>query len=309
MLAQAEAERRYCYGADDGQRRALTRKKESGLLTSPYRNVYARAEYVSTLDPIERNRHLIRTLARKHPNWDFAGPSAAVMLGLEHGWLMHHDESVFIATKNSTVAESDRHLHRIYIPYVHRWKVGNVSVTDPSRTLVDCALLFPFSQTLALFDSAARQRLLVTAEIERICSALHTDTLAVPKLLRYDDGASENGGESFCRALIIEAGFAIPELQHEFVDPADGSRYRTDFLWHTTDGRTVVLEYDGLQKYVDPGMTHGHGGWRVVNEERRHESALKRAGVTDIIRISSREVNTPGLLSARLTRAGVPKLR
>lgn len=309
MLAQAEAKGRYCYGRDDGQRRALARKRESGLLVSPYKNIYARVEYVSTLDPIEQNRHLIRTLARKHPHWDFAGPSSAVMLRLEHGWSMHHDKSVFIATKDSKSAVSDRHLHRLYIANVHRWKVENVSVTDPSRTLVDCALLFPFSQALALFDSAARQQLLETSAIEKICSTMHKNTLAVSKLLHYANGASENGGESLCRALIIEAGFATPELQHDFTDPQDGSHYRADFLWHTAGGKVIALEYDGLQKYINPEMTHGKDTWQVVNEERRRESALKRAGVTEIVRISSQEVNRPNLLSHRLVCAGVPRIR
>lgn len=182
-----------------------------------------------------------------------------------------------------------------------------MSVTDPARTLIDCARLYPFAQMLSVFDSASTKGLLVPTQVQATCASMRADTSAVSKLLRCANGLSANGGESYCRALIIEAGFEVPELQHRFIDPKTRQKYYTDFLRRLDNGKVIVLEYDGIEEYANPDMTHGRAGWGVVNEERQREDALKRAGVTDIRRISSQEINQPGLLVSRLERVGVPK--
>lgn len=306
LLTQAEAERRYCYGTNESQCRALLRLKQHGKLVSPYHNVYVRTDYFKTLNPIQKAQHLARTLTLIHPHWQFAGPSAAAMLGLNVPWSML--KLVYIATQHSIARHAEPHLRRIFIPRPKRWKASGVSVTEPARTLVDCALRFPFEQTLGVFDSALAKGLLLESQVESVCTSIRADTSPVSKLLRYANGLSSNGGESRCRALIIESGFAVPELQHKFIDPRDGRKYYTDFLWQRPDGRMIVLEYDGLEKYTNPEMAGNRSTWGVVNEERQRESALKRAGVSDIRRISSAEINEPDLLASRLEQAGVPKL-
>ena len=37
--------------------------------------------------------------------------------------------------------------------------------------------------------------------------------------MAYADGRSENGGESIVRGIMIDLGFALPELQVEIEDP------------------------------------------------------------------------------------------
>ena len=60
------------------------------------------------------------------------------------------------------------------------------------------------------------------------CSLITQDCTKIIKLLRYTNAASDNGGESFARGTMIEAGFAEPRLQVVIVDPATGQQYRVD---------------------------------------------------------------------------------
>lgn len=69
-----------------------------------------------------------------------------------------------------------------------------------------------------MFDSALRLELTTKDAILQECDSLRRDAGRVLRALHYDyaDARSENGGEFECRAVIIEAGFMVPELQVEF---------------------------------------------------------------------------------------------
>ncbi|TPF94377.1 CTP synthase [Bifidobacterium sp. UTBIF-78] len=186
-----------------------------------------------------------------------------------------------------------------------------VPITSPARTLVDCGRTYPFAQVLPMFDSALRNGLVTPQQILEVCDGIHSECGGIMRLLHYANPLSENGGESFCRAMIIESGFATPQLQHTFTDmDSSWAQYRVDFVWHTEDGRVIVLEYDGKAKYTNPSMTHHQSVRSVVHGEREREDALKRAGVTTIIRADYEEVvgRTPlvrKLIDARVPRAGI----
>jgi hypothetical protein len=308
LISQAEAERRCCYGSSDAQRRALHRRVLSNELASPYPNMYARSGYWEGLNPEERTCHLVVGLSQLHPRWVFAGLSAAAALGFDHPWALHDDRYglVHIATSGPTRRES-----RLQYFHVHDLKVrayAGLRVTTPAQTLVTCAIAYPFIYVLPIFDSALRKRMTTKLEILEICDAMHIDVGSVLRLLHYANALSENGGESLCRAIIIEYGFAIPLLQETLVDPYGGGCYRVDFLWRLADGRVIVLEFDGAAKYADPQMTRGRGVERVVFEERRREDALRRAGVTTIIRVNYSEVAQGLDLVRKLQNAGIPRI-
>jgi hypothetical protein len=55
-------------------------------------------------------------------------------------------------------------------------------------------------------------------------------------------------------------------------------------------------------------MTRGRGVERVVFEERRREDALRRAGVTTIIRVNYSEVVQGLDLVRKLQDAGIPRI-
>ncbi|WP_125968072.1 hypothetical protein [Bifidobacterium samirii] len=185
--------------------------------------------------------------------------------------------------------------------------VDTVLVTSPARTLVDCGLRYPFVEMLPMFDSAFRRHLVTREQILEVCDGVHADCGHVFRLLRHANPLNENGGESRCYATIIDEGFAVPQSQVVFVDPnAPWNRYRADFVWHTPDGRVIVLEYDGTAKYVDPTMTKRRDVRDVVRAEREREAALRRAGVTTIIRVNHDEVVRRVPLVHKLLEAGVP---
>jgi hypothetical protein len=76
---------------------------------------------------------------------------------------------------------------------------------------------------------------------------------------------------------LIQAGFVVPILQKEFVDPKDTrKRYRVDFSWPFYDRRIIILEFYGSAKYVDSNMTGSRSVQQAVFEERNREEALQR---------------------------------
>ena len=335
LSTQAERYRRCFFPTTNAERKATYVRLKHGELVRPHRNVYARADYWTALDVVEQSRHVIRTLAEQFPHRIFAGLSAASMLHLDHGWHLHAGDPVFIATVGSVRLRNAYHkLHRIYMydPDVREIRsilrddgtfgirmtdadavldsglIGTVRITSPPRTLVDCALRYPFVDVLPMFDAALRRGLVRAEDVLDICDGLRVDCGPVMRALHYADPASENGGESACRAVILDGGFVKPKLQQVFVDPRNNTlQYRVDFLWQLADGRSVVLEYDGMRKYVDLSMTKGRDIRQVVQDERARESVLHDAGVTTILRTDSEEVKQRHPLYCKLEEAGVPK--
>lgn len=353
LMNRAEMDGRCCSASSPAERQAMLRRTRCGDVVRPFRSVYARREYWDGLNPIEQASHVIREMARRHPERVFAGLSAAVIYGFEHSWTLHDKPYVYIATDGFTKSRrsyhrlrrisvrrsdirEDCHVVRLYRPrgdeaaqdgsntWSHVSKladriaheralrdnvcIGEVRVTSPARTLVDCALLYPFEHVLSMFDSALRRGLVTREEIVAVCDGLRVDCGPVFRLLHYADARSENGGESFCRAVSIEEGFVPPQLQHTFYSRVTGKEAgRVDFIWHTEDGRIIVLEFDGMQKYIDPEMTSNRDVRQVVRDERQREQDLKEAGVSVVIRTNYNEVVQRAPFVMKLIRAGVPR--
>ena len=89
----------------------MLRRTRCGDVVRPFRSVYARREYWDGLNPIEQASHVIREMARRHPERVFAGLSAAVIYGFEHSWTLHDETYVYIATDGFT--KSRRSYHRL----------------------------------------------------------------------------------------------------------------------------------------------------------------------------------------------------
>lgn len=250
--------------------------------------------------------HLTRTLAIKYPQRIFGAMTAARVLGFECPWSNAEMEHVQIATEEAISKRRQGTCERIYVHPLTYVVHNGIRVTSPERTLVDCGLRYPYAKALGIFDSALRSGMVNAKDVEKTCAGLHKDCSPVRKLLRDADEKSENGGESFCRAVILDAGFARPELQHEYHDPANPKRtFRTDFLWKY-ERKAIVLEYDGMEKYTNKHMTNGHETRQIVYEKRRREDALRRAGVTTILRTDYEEVRQPRSLIQKLLNSGVP---
>lgn len=307
LLDQSEKTQCCAHSTEPLIHKGLYRRYLAGDLAKPYPGLYARADYWNRLNGAERSLHMARTLKEIHPNWVFAGLTAAAAHGFEHQWALHHELTITLPTHGS-YRPHDK-LHVIYSPYPkHDATMANgIPVTNAARTLVDCGSTQEFRYALPIFDSAAASGVDEAAIIKE-CALTTRDCSKIITLLRHTDSASENGGESFARGTIIESGFAKPQLQVDIIDPATGERYRVDFLWRADNGRIIVCEFDGTAKYVDPEMTNNRSIQETVQLERNREQGLQRAGVTDIIRLTFNEVLQIKPMVAKLRRAGVPMI-
>lgn len=303
LIAEAERDRRCCHGETRADRRALRRRAVAGELKRVYCNTYMTTRRWNELTPPQRVLYTARSLGVRHRTWVFGGHVAVAAHGLEHPWNIHDGTIVIMVGSASGTCSSGR-LRRVYAPNVAPCIRSGIRVTGVERTLIDCALTYPFAQTLPMFDSALRKGLTESRAILAACGVMTRDVGPVLSAVAHADARSENGGESECRGVMLEEGFAPPELQVAF-DCEAGTR-RVDYLWRC-DGAVIALEFDGTRKYVDPAMTGGDAIRQVVADERAREDQLLRAGVTAIIRTDWDEVRARVPLVRKLLDAGVPR--
>lgn len=317
LLDESEHERRCAVGLTDADRRALTRRVAAGELLSPYRNLYARRAYWVAMTVMQRTVHVARSLAMLHPEWIFAGLTAATIHGYDHSYSLH-DGTVTIASPRTSQARDSGKLRRIRMTDPQVLVVDGLRVTDPVRTLLDCGSAFPFEEMLAIFDAAARRGIGMDAVTAACGQGAGVDAARIARLCEHADGRSENGGESKVRALMIGNGFLKPQLQRRFENPDNPlGPYRSDFSWELPNG-IVVAEYDGMAKYTMPQSGVGErAGERVgerrlvqtaVHAERRREDHLRAQGVTAIARLEFEDTLYPGRLIRKLLDAGVPRV-
>ena len=228
--------------------------------------MYVKPEYWNALKPDERIQHVACTLHLKHPNWVFAGVTAAALHGFEHPWHLHAG-SVTIATASQGTNANNANIKRVFVPHCAPEYVNGIPVTNGAQTVVDCGLSTDFRFALPIIDSALRKGTAI-ADILNICSTMHRDCTPIFRLLHYANPASENGGESLGRGTIVEGGLMVPELQQDITDPQTGALYRVDYLWRLPDGRLIVGEYDGYEKYTNPNMNDRRGIQGAVHAEK-----------------------------------------
>lgn len=111
------------------------------------------------------------------------------------------------------------------------------------------------------------------------------------------------------RGIMIDLGFALPELQVEIEDPlCPGVMKRVDYLWRRGDGKVIIAELDGMGKY-QPQKSGGAGSLdhavSVLAAERRRESRINLTGAT-VVRFSLAEALDEGYFFRLLSEAGVP---
>lgn len=306
LLDQAENARRCAHSSDPLIQKGLYRRYRAGDLARPYPGLFTRAEYWHQLNEPEQSLHMARALRDLHPNWVFSGITAAAAHGFDHPRILHRQGLTITLPSHGSYRPHEK-LNIIYSPCPREKAViaNGIAVTNPSRTLLDCGRTIDFVHSLPIFDDAASNGI-EEKQILQECARTTLDCSRIFKLLRYTDARSENGGESFARAVMIENGFSVPQLQVPFTDPLTGKQFRVDFLWRTADGRIIVGELDGTAKYVDPQMTDRKSIQETVQAEREREQALFRAGVTEIVRFTFDDAVRQKPLITKLRRAGVP---
>lgn len=316
ILAEAAAQQRCAVATNNAVRCALRRRRRSGEIISPHRGLYIEASCWNALNECQQIMYVTRALTLQHPEWVFAGLTAADIYGFWHARYLHNN-AITIADQYHAAPRSHRSaqslqvsnaidLNRICMTQIPVINKSGLLVTSPERTLVDCALRIPFEYALGMFDCALRQKISPTAILTE-CSKMKANCSIVQTLLHYADAASENGGESLVRGVIILEGFAVPELQVEFYDPdCPATRFRVDYIWRLHDGRLIVLEFDGMQKYTNPRMTNKRTVEQVVGDQMERDNILRQFGVTKIIHCTYKEAMQRTPLVVSLRNAGVP---
>lgn len=276
LLEEAQEQRMCAAPTAPSDKRLLRRSLGSGEVVSPARGIYAFRPYWEELSVSDRAMHQIRGLAKLHPDWVFAGPSA----GLLHGLSLASEQfnRPTIATSKSAHSRCAADISRIVVTGDHTTTRNGIRVTSFLRTLYDCVRASGFGRGLAIVDSASRMKG-ITGErladnLSVICGRRSSSKMVI-EVARLADGRSENGGESIARAAMMHLGFVVPDLQREVIDPMEpGRSYFVDFAWDLPDGTALFGELDGKAKYTDVDMTGGRDVAEVLLRERRREAHL-----------------------------------
>jgi hypothetical protein len=171
---------------------------------------------------------------------------------------------------------------------------GAVHVSSPARTVVDCARTLPGPDALAIADAALRQALVTLAELQEVRDRISgwPGVQQARRTLALADGRRETPLESWSAWAFDVWGLPPPCWQAVVCD-ADGVFLgRADAWWRVG----VAGEADGRVKYrlaaLERGGVDADGLARALDDERRREAGLRRAGVL-IVRWSARDVLNP----------------
>lgn len=304
---EAEAMLRCFCPATRSGRRLARRLADEGVLQPVFEGLYDRPKYWDSLNTRQRHLHVVRALAARFPQWTFCSYSAAVLYGLAASYHRLRDVSVM-----SGRTQSGRSIPGVV---KHRYRVdskcsfpGGIRCTSLMQTVLDCMVESSFVDSLIVADSLLRNYGLDRAEATRRLRALGHHRPGIRMALfatEHADARSENGGESMARALMIERGWEVPDLQVELEDPLEPGRiFRVDFLWKV--GESIVLgELDGFVK-TELAASDGRGVPRQQFDERQREARLSLYGYK-MVRITMADLYHPDQLDQKLSAAGIPR--
>lgn len=291
-------------------REALRRAVAAGAAVRPFNGMFMRASTWDALktSPRVRWRYVQNTFLDEHPDEIVCSFSAA----LDHGlWVSKkYLGTIHLVASGCSHGRRSTGIHRHECPLNEIELNDTVKRTTLERTVLDCSLAASFEDGLAIADSGLRFCKLDIQKYRGYVEALarcRSGSARAEMVARYADGASESGGESIVRGLIIAMGYFPPTmLQAEFVDPVDGGVIRVDMYYELPNGFRLIIEVDGLGKYVGPDGLGKEMQRRLV-AERQRESHITALGIP-VMRVQFSRVYEDGYLEHLLERFGVPKV-
>lgn len=308
-LEKAEAAGRCLVPANQADRVFLGRAVAKGVVVRPFAGMYMFASSWEALEKAPRRqwRFVQNTYIDLHPEEILCSFSAALDYGL---WVSKKQLGVIhLAICDASHGYRSSAIHRHSCPYSEIDTSGPIVRTTLERTLLDCTCSCSFSEGLALVDSAMRFCKLDSHEYREYLASAGRNRTGVNKALcvaRFMDGRSESGGESIVRAKIIELGFLPPTmLQAEFVDPIDGGLIRADMYYELESGFRLIVEVDGLGKYLGSNGL-GIDMQKRLLAERQRESHISALGIP-VMRVQFGRVYEKGYLEHLLESFGVPR--
>ena len=298
---------------DPNEKRKLDYRLARGTVCMPFPSAYAPAESFRKLGPRTQARMILKAAHTLHPNWTFCSFSAAVAHGLQVPQELLSRTHVAISHGESR----RKHLGQVSCHIDTgggRTIADGLPCTDLMQTTLDCLCASTFRQGLAIVDSVLHHRLATKERLIEYFAAHGKGRHGIRqarKTLKHADGRSENGGESIVRAIIIELGFEIPELQIEIEDPMmPGVLKRADLGWRLSDGRYILAELDGFAKYLTEDTRRSNIektelAVQSMRAERLRESHLNLTGAV-ILRFSFAQALDTSYFFQLLATAGVP---
>ncbi len=278
----------------------IERLRASHRIVSVRRGVYAVADQLAALSPLARH-----AVAAQAALLCLTGPvtlsheTAAAWTSLEMLRPNLRDVHVTRPQLKASRREAGICHHHGGLPDLYRLYVDGAAVTSPARTAVDIARHAGFSRGLAACDSALRlgaTKAELIAALE-FCSSW-PGACGAGRVVSHADGRAANPGESWSRAVLIEAGIPPTSLQLEVRDAA-GLIGFSDFGWQD---RMTLGEFDGRWKYAVPPGSDLEAAARVVWAEKRREDRLRAAGYS-IVRWAWEDLFAPDRLAARVGAA------
>ena len=194
--------------------------------------------------------------------------------------------------------------------YIRRTSASqlDIAVTDIDQTITDCLVDASFVEGLIIADSVLHEQLMSKKHLIATVDELGRGRrgVAIARwVAQQADGLSESGGESKARALMIERGWQVPELQVELPDPVEpGGVYRVDYLWRVGD-RLIIGEFDGFIK-SEKAAAEGKLA-KAQFDERQRESRLSMLDNCKVVRLCWDDLKEPTKLDRKLKVAGVPR--
>lgn len=310
LLDEAERAYRLAFASSHTEVMALKRRRDAGRVVEPAKGYFARSDVYKSLSKRAQAMYLIRAVAQKHPTWIFASFSAALVYGLQvsHRYL---DMVHIVVGSHERKCKPGGFIACHQMGDVEPMVVAGIRVTSLFQTLLDCACSASFRYGLAVVDSAVHWNLTTVSELKVYfdsCGKRKRGIATARKVLQWVDGKSENGGESVARAVMIELGFVVPELQRDVVDPMDSTQVkRVDYYWLLSDGTEVMAELDGKGKYKGTGDVAKdiEAAIESFSDERLRESHLNLTRAL-VVRFSFAQAIDEDYMRRLLTCAGIP---
>lgn len=222
-----------------------------------------------------RALHLARMRAaapNMGPNSYFTLTSAAVAHGLPlWGDDLERVRLVYTTGGHGQV-RSVTHAHKTPLVTPATTHVDGLRMTTLGRTAGDLMRRVTFGPALSIADAALRlgaSRTELMAEVRsgRGCRI-------ATEAIRRADARSESPYESLARALMLQNGIPLPELQVEFRDEQGNFVARSDFAWRR---KRLIGEFDGEVKVTEL-LLPGESRDDVLRARARRDDRLRGLG-------------------------------
>jgi len=252
------------------------------------------------LSPTDKHRIVAEAVlsTSQSPDSVLSHISAVVLHGLD---VYNADLRKVHITRNRSGggrSSSTRKVHTSTYTESEVTEVDGVRVTSLARTVADVARSLPFEEAVCIADCAARTRGVTRDQIEAVLDscANHPDNRRARRVAEFMDARSESVGESRCRVVLHELGYA-PRPQVLLSDAA-GVFARLDF---EIEDISTVVEFDGRIKYGKL-VPEGHSASDVLWEEKRREDRIRATG-RQVVRLTWADLEHPHRIRALLVAA------